>query len=76
MKYPTIKELVKDKRVNFDFYRANVAYYTTTDNEGFDWRFPVRLDDVGDATLLAQDKAILYMRWIRKAITNNELHKI
>jgi hypothetical protein len=30
--------------------------------------FPVPLSDVGDATLDAQDKAIIFMRYIRKAI--------
>lgn len=69
-----IKDIIKDNTVRFDFLRAGVAYYkVTVSNE--DYRFPVRLDDVGDATLMSEDKAIMFMRYIRKAITNNEFHK-
>lgn len=32
------------------------------------FEFPVPLDDVGDATLEKEDKAIMFMRYIRKAI--------
>jgi hypothetical protein len=37
-------------------------------SEGIDYVFPVPLSDVGDATLLATDKAMLFMRYIRKAL--------
>ena len=57
-----IKEMVKDKKVIFKFYRDNQLFYETED--GFE--FPVPLDDVGNATFLAKDKAILFMRYIRK----------
>ena len=40
------------------------------------YQFTVPVDDIGNATLLAQDKAITYMRWIRKAISDNTLIKI
>lgn len=30
--------------------------------------FPVPIEDIGDATFLAEDKAILFMRYIRKYI--------
>jgi hypothetical protein len=36
-------------------------------------QFPVPLDDIGTATLLATDKAITFMRWIRKAIQDGTL---
>ncbi len=70
-----IKDIIKDNTVRFDFLRAGVAYYKVS-VDGVDYRFPVRLDDVGDATLLSEDKAIMLMRWIRKAISDNEFHKI
>jgi hypothetical protein len=58
----TIKDLVKDnKKVNFVFYRANELWYETTD--GF--IFPVPISDINDTTFLKEDKAILFMRWIR-----------
>jgi hypothetical protein len=61
----SIKEMVKDrKKVRFSFYRDKELWYVTED--GFE--FPVPLDDVGNATFLHEDKAILFMRYIRKHI--------
>lgn len=40
------------------------------------YTFPVPLDDIGTATLLSEDKAITFMRWIRKAIEDKTLVKI
>jgi hypothetical protein len=31
-----------------------------------DFQFPVPISDIGNATFLSQDKAILFMRYIRK----------
>ena len=70
-----LKNLVKDNKVKFDFYRAGIMYYTV-DAEGKQYRFPVPLEDIGDATLLAEDKAILFMHYIRKAINSNELQTV
>lgn len=68
-------EIVKDNKVTFDFMRAGIAYYNViVDN--LSYRFPVPLEDVGDATLMKEDKAIIFMRYIRKAIENNEFHKV
>ena len=58
----SIKDMVKDKFVTFVMYRDGDLWYTTED--GF--QFPVPLTDVGNATFLAKDKALLFMRWIRK----------
>jgi hypothetical protein len=60
-----IKDMVKDgKKVRFTRYRQGNLYYQTED--GFE--FPVPLEDIGDATFLAEDKALLFMRYIRKAL--------
>ena len=60
-----IKDMVKDnKQVTFDHYRDGDLFYTT--ECGF--MFPVPISDVGNATLLKQDKALLFMRYIRKQI--------
>ncbi len=67
-------EIVKDNKVVFDSLRAGIAYYTVT-VDNVSWRFPVPLSDIGDATLLKEDKAIIFMRYIRKSIENNEFHK-
>ncbi len=67
-----IKDIVKDKQVRFSFYRDKQLFYRTED--GFE--FPVPIDDVGNATFLAEDKAILFMRWIRKHIDTIEKARI
>lgn len=55
-------EVVKGKKVHFTFYRDGQLWYETED--GFE--FPVPINDIGNATFLAEDKAILFMRYIRK----------
>ena len=63
-----IKDIVKDNVVSFVKYRQGVAYYRVAVREDGDYVFPVPLDDIGDATLLATDKAIVFMRYIRKGL--------
>jgi len=64
-----IKDIIKDNNVAFAKYRQGVAYYTVrVPSTGAEHMFPVPLEDIGDATLLASDKAIVFMRYIRKAI--------
>lgn len=59
----TIADMVRgNQMVTFTFYRQGFLWYVT--ETGFE--FPVPLADVGDATFLAKDKAILFMRYIRK----------
>jgi hypothetical protein len=59
----TLKDMVKDhKKVRFSFYRDSELWYITED--GFE--FPVPLEEVGNATFMAEDRAILFMRYIRK----------
>lgn len=58
----TLKDMVKGKKVTFSFYRDKELWYKTED--GFE--FPVPIEDIGGAVFLAEDKAILFMRWIRK----------
>jgi hypothetical protein len=60
----TLKEMVKDKTVKFVCYRDGELTYRTED--GFE--FPVPISDTGTGTFLAEDKAILFMRWIRKQL--------
>jgi hypothetical protein len=66
---PTLKDIVKDnKRVHFDFYRQGELWYKTDD--GFS--FPVPIGDTGDGVFLNEDKAILFMRYIRKQLDSIE----
>jgi len=57
-----IKDMVKDKIVTFEHYFDGELWYKT--ECGF--LFPVPISDIGNATFLRQDKAILFIRWIRK----------
>jgi hypothetical protein len=64
-----IKEMVNnDKVVNFVYYRDGNLWYET--ECGF--RFPVPIEDIGNATFNAQDRAMLFMRYIRKHIKTLE----
>jgi len=61
----SIKDMVKDNQtVTFQFYRDGQLWYET--ECGFE--FPVPISEAGTATFLAQDRAILFMRYIRKHI--------
>ncbi len=63
-----IVDIVKDNTVRFVRYRQGVAYYGVKVPSEGDFMFPVPLADIGDATLEVEDKAILFMRYIRRAI--------
>ncbi len=74
MSYPNMKTLLKGNVVQFRRYRKGYLYYgIDARNGGSDgqqsapYEFPVPIDDCGDATFPATDKAILFMRYIRKA---------
>ena len=77
MKYNfTIKDIVKDNIVEFFCYRKGFLYYRISlviDGKLNAYRFPVPISDVGDATFNATDKAIFFMRYIRKAMDDGLL---
>lgn len=61
----SIKDMVKDgKMVTFKLYHHGELWYATED--GF--QFPVPIHDTGDGVFLNTDKAILFMRYIRKQL--------
>lgn len=61
----SIKDMVKDgQKVKFQFYKQNELWYKT--ETGFD--FPVPISDTGDGIFLAEDKAMFFMRYIKKHI--------
>ena len=67
-----LKNMIKDhKKVRFSFYREQELWYITED--GFE--FPVPLSEVGNSTFLAEDRAILFMRYIRKHVEMLETAK-
>lgn len=63
----SIKEHIKGN-VEFQFYRDGNLYYKT--ESGI--TFPVPIEDIGNATFLRTDKAMLFMRYIRKFLTSIE----
>ncbi|MBF0441957.1 MAG: hypothetical protein HQK54_08645 [Oligoflexales bacterium] len=65
----TLKEMVNnDKKVYFKYYRDQTLWYST--ECGF--LFPVPISDIGNATFLSEDRAMLFMRYIRKHISLTE----
>lgn len=56
-----LKDHVKGKVV-FVYYKDKNLWYLTETG----LKFPVPIDDVQNATFLAVDKGLLFMRWIRK----------
>lgn len=59
----TLKDMVSSgKTVSFLHYHDGNLWYETEDH----FSFPVPISDVGNATFLATDKAMLFMRYIRK----------
>ena len=67
-----LTDMVRDqKKVRFSFYRDSNLWYST--ECGFE--FPVPTDDIGNATFLAEDKALLFMRYIRKHMERIEQAK-
>lgn len=68
----TIKDMVKDgKKVRFAHFKENALWYET--ECGFS--FPVPVEETGTATFLPEDKAMLFMRYIRKHIAFLEAAK-
>jgi hypothetical protein len=71
MKYD-IKEMIRNnKKVTFEFYRQKELWYKT--ECGFE--FPVPIDDTGNGVFLNEDKAMLFMRYIRKHIESIKIEE-
>lgn len=79
MKTFNIKEAVRPgKSVRFVHYRDAALWYSTEEvvlPDGTTQEpllFPVPITDIGNATFLASDRAILFMRYIRKFLESFE----
>ena len=67
-----IKDMVaKGQNVSFMCYSKGELWYQT--DTGFE--FPVPIEDTGDGIFLAKDKAIMFMRYIRKHLAYLEKSK-
>lgn len=58
--------------VSFIFYKDGALWYRTSLTK---FEFPVPIDDIGNATFLAEDRAMLFMRYIRKHMVTLEAGK-
>jgi hypothetical protein len=58
-----IKDCLKGN-VTFQYFRKNELFYKT--ENGFTFRVPA--EDTGDGEFLATDRAMMFMRYIRKEI--------
>lgn len=68
-----IKEMVGgEKKVKFVYYRGGSLWYETENK----FRFPVPISDTGEATFLAEDRAMLFMRYIRKELESQKEPKM
>lgn len=64
----SLKDLISNgKKVHFVLYRKGELHYVTDD--GFN--FVVPTEDCADGTFLAEDKASMFMRYIRKQLEAN-----
>ena len=73
-----ITEIVKDNIAKFNCYKEGKLYYEIFVDGKPMYMFPVNIEDkkdIGSATFGAEYKAITLMRYIRKAIENNNLIK-
>lgn len=73
-----LKTLIKDTESKFVFAIAGVLYYQVWTSEGI-YQFPIDMnnkDDVGTTTFLAEYKSITLMRYIRKAMDNENLIRV
>jgi len=64
-----VKEhIINGQKVKFEFYRNGILYYKT--EKGL--IFEVPCSDTGDACFNSEDRAMLFMRWIRRQLELNE----
>lgn len=73
-----IKVIIKNTISKFSHAISGVLYYTTETPIGI-YQFPINMndkDDVGTTTFVAEYKTITLMRYVRKAMGNDNLIKI
>lgn len=61
-----LKDLVKGNVYFVEYRKGNLWYEAGRHTADKPFAFPVPIEDVGDATFLACDKALLFVRYIRK----------
>lgn len=67
----TLKDHIQGQ-VTFEHYSDGSLWYRTSETNLL---FPVPIEDIGTATFLSKDKALLFMRYIRKHLAALEAAK-
>lgn len=67
----SLTKMVKNKKVIFEYYQNEKLWYSTED--GF--MFPVPIEDTDRGRFLKEDKATLFMRYIRKELESYKVEK-
>jgi len=63
----TIKQIIENNTAQFSFYQEGKVYYSiSVENDMYE--FPIPIEEVGTGVLLRDEKAIYFMKWIKKAI--------
>ena len=62
-----ISKIVKNNVANFEYYRKDFLYYSVVVDDD-KYMFPIPCDDLDGATVKKKENAMLFMRYIRKAI--------
>ena len=69
----SVKQMVENnKQVRFVRFERGELWYST--ECGFE--FPIPAEDLQGATFNAQDKALLFMRWIKRHINHIEMARL
>ena len=66
MKY-TIKEIVQGRTAQFAYYRQKHLYYSIELDDG-NYVFPIPIEDLMEASVNREERAITLMRYVRKAL--------
>jgi len=72
----TIKEIIKDHVAHLKFIQDGKAYYEVVVDMGTSYEFPIPINDMGTGIFNRDDKAILFMRWIRKAMVEETMRQL
>jgi hypothetical protein len=72
-----VADFVKENnRVYFSRYRKGYFYYLVKKLKDMQYyEFPVPMEDIGDGTMLASDKALTFIKHIQNAIQDKTLVK-
>lgn len=71
-----IIDLVKEAKVEFVSLSYPTVTYKLTDKDGNQYQFEFEAEETKGGVFKAEDKAQVYMRWIRKALEGDGLLKL